>query len=247
MGFLQQYTFEPGTVVGKLTTLEYLPGQGWKCKCICGSFIIMGSNALLANRKSHCGSIRCRLKRDIVGERFGRLVVLNEFEYRQSGGKRQVNRSYVMVQCDCGIKKFVITTALLGGDTTSCGCYKKEKINEYYGPYRESKGLEKDEYITPIIRRERASAKATGINLKILRRDGFVCKLCGCKNSTKNSLQIHHIIPISDTIINHAVPENLITLCTKCHLEKAHLGSTKMLNQELVTWLQQLIQGDHKL
>ena len=151
------------------------------------------------------------------------------------------NRSYVKVVCDCGVEKYVLTTALLGGDTTSCGCYKKQRINETYTKYRVIKGYRGDEYITPIIRRYRATAVATGVNKKVLHRDNYRCKLCNTVNTTKNPLQIHHIIPISKQLQNHANMCNLITLCSDCHINKAHNGDSHKLNEALVPILQELI------
>ena len=52
--------------------------------------------------------------------------------------------------------------------------------------------------------------QASGILLKILKRDNFRCQLCGCKNTIKNKLQVHHIIPISDKLQGHADMNNLI-------------------------------------
>lgn len=64
------------------------------------------------------------MSRDIVGERFGRLTVLCRVEdkvYPKGYKKPQ----YECV-CDCGNKKVVERGNLLTGNTTSCGCYKKE-------------------------------------------------------------------------------------------------------------------------
>ena len=231
-----KYEIPIGTVFGKLTVLKYLNATNdrkgvWQCRCVCGSIIEANPQRLRNGRIVNCGSIRCTLKRDIVGERFGRLLVQNDFYYKQmKSGNRILNRSYVKVICDCGNEKYVLTTALLGGDTTSSGCYKKQRINETYGPYREEKGFRADEYITPIIRLERATAKALGINKKILHRDCYKCQICLCKNTISNTLEVHHIIPISECLENHAEQDNLITLCSNCHRQHAHKGCTKDLD-----------------
>lgn len=60
--------------------------------------------------------------KDIVGERFGRLVVTNY--YRRSGYKM------VTVKCDCGIVKESRLSSLIDGYTVSCGCYAKEIARE---------------------------------------------------------------------------------------------------------------------
>ena len=45
----------------------------------------------------------------------------------------------------------------------------------------------------------------------VYRRDGFRCALC----DATSGLQVHHCIPRSEGGSND--PENLITLCWKCH------------------------------
>lgn len=57
---------------------------------------------------------------DIVGQRFGRLVVRKKAETRASGG------SLWRCECDCGTFKIVNSSALRGGTTRSCGCLAKE-------------------------------------------------------------------------------------------------------------------------
>jgi hypothetical protein len=63
---------------------------------------------------------------DLLGKRFGRLVVV---EY--GGTKTNVtNRKYTTWKClcDCGNTSIVKTSLLTSGKTKSCGCYRKEKI-----------------------------------------------------------------------------------------------------------------------
>ena len=59
---------------------------------------------------------------------------------------------------------------------------------------------------------------------KILIRDHFLCKIC-LKNGifTSGDLQVHHIIPLSEDFTKRTDPDNLITLCPKCH-EDAERG-----------------------
>lgn len=239
-----KYILERNQQFGKLTILNYNEGKNtYSCKCVCGNVIDANAQRLRNGRIVNCGSIRCTLKRDIVGERFGRLVVQNDFYYKQtSSGNRQVNRSYVKVICDCGNEKYVMTSALLGGDTTSCGCFKRQRINEAYGDYREEKGFARDEYITPTIKLERALAKNTGVNKKVLHRDYYKCQICLCKNTVQNPLNVHHIVPISEQIEDHGNSNNLITLCSSCHIAHAHDGSSKKLNSTFQHLFQTLLQ-----
>ena len=49
------------------------------------------------------------------------------------------------------------------------------------------------------------------LTTKIRKRDNYICQYCG----ERNAIQVHHILPRRIEIDNH--PDNLITLCNKCH------------------------------
>lgn len=61
-------------------------------------------------------------KEDLVGKRFGRLIVAGKAPPRvESSGRRRV--SYVVL-CDCGSEKTVLGENLVAGLTKSCGCLR---------------------------------------------------------------------------------------------------------------------------
>lgn len=62
------------------------------------------------------------LVRDITGQRFGRLVALEPTSDRIQG------RIAWKCTCDCGAYHFSTVTHLLSGNTTSCGCLKRDVI-----------------------------------------------------------------------------------------------------------------------
>lgn len=67
-------------------------------------------------------------KKDLIGQRFGRLVVQYEAEpYYTSGGNRKVKWHCL---CDCGKELNVSSGELLQGKTLSCGCYNREVNSE---------------------------------------------------------------------------------------------------------------------
>jgi len=47
------------------------------------------------------------------------------------------------------------------------------------------------------------------IRKQVLARDNFRCRTCGIR------LEVHHVVPLSKGGTND--PDNLITLCSKCH------------------------------
>jgi len=63
------------------------------------------------------------MKIDLIGQRFGRLVVLE----RDSKENHKDSAAYWVCQCDCGNKTIVRTGSLRSGDTKSCGCYRRER------------------------------------------------------------------------------------------------------------------------
>ena len=66
-----------------------------------------------------------RKKLDLVGQKFSRLTVIGEAECR---GKLQ--QSFWLCKCDCGKEKIVRGASLKNKNTTSCGCYQKEKVSK---------------------------------------------------------------------------------------------------------------------
>lgn len=60
-----------------------------------------------------------------IGQRFGRLIVIEETEIRKAGSVCWI------CQCDCGnITAPIPYTALKRGHTKSCGCWNKERRSE---------------------------------------------------------------------------------------------------------------------
>lgn len=59
---------------------------------------------------------------DLVGQKFGRLSVIDRTENSKSGGTRFI------CKCDCGNEVVVVGGNLRSGNTTSCGCFHKERV-----------------------------------------------------------------------------------------------------------------------
>ena len=105
----------------------------WLCRCDCGNECNVQSSNLLSGHTLSCGCYNKeqaskRSLINLVGQRFGRLTVLErvENEITSSGN------SVVMWRClcDCGEEIIVRSSALLHGYTKSCGCMKSH--GEYY-------------------------------------------------------------------------------------------------------------------
>lgn len=62
-----------------------------------------------------------------IGERFGKLVILETFQRKRPSG---VNVRYCKCKCDCGNEKIISFEHIRKGHTTSCGCVHKEMLRK---------------------------------------------------------------------------------------------------------------------
>lgn len=120
----------------------------WLCQCECGNTKSIQPGTLLAGKAKSCGceqkklaaqhmkTVTEKLKADIEGERFGRLVAVSRTDRKRNG-------SYLWIcDCDCGERTEATVKELHSGNTRSCGCLKAEKIsmvNYVHGKARTNK------------------------------------------------------------------------------------------------------------
>lgn len=62
--------------------------------------------------------------KDLTNKRFGKLIVLEMIKIK--------GKSYCLCKCDCDNTKKIYASSLTRGATTSCGCYRKEKLRKLY-------------------------------------------------------------------------------------------------------------------
>lgn len=105
--------------------------QMWFCRCDCGTEKQLAGIALRGGKTKSCG---CYLKNhpkkgkpvvDLVGKKFGRLLVS-----RESGRDKSGQVKWLCV-CDCGKEKEVLGINIKRGLTTSCGCYSIESHKKH--------------------------------------------------------------------------------------------------------------------
>ena len=100
----------------------------WECKCDCGSTTYVVSSKLTYGGTKSCGCTR-RISlakeaqksiNDLAGQRFGRLIAVRPTEQRK--------QRFVVweCKCDCGNTVYVASGMLKCGNTSSCGCLRKE-------------------------------------------------------------------------------------------------------------------------
>lgn len=120
-----------GQRFGYLTAMERsqdrrpgTPGTLWLCRCDCGGLYTALANKLRSGHTKSCGCHQYdgRIRFDLTGRRFGRLVVLCRAANRGASGRLVA----WLCQCDCGRQKEIIATSLRSGHTASCGCRAAE-------------------------------------------------------------------------------------------------------------------------
>lgn len=115
-----------GDIFNRLTILEKTDKRQdksivWKCQCECGNIVERSTSNLHRNMFHSCGCYNKEIlqdinKKDLIGMRFGKLIVLKENEKRTNG---QVTW---LCKCDCGTLISISTNRLTTGNTSSCGC-----------------------------------------------------------------------------------------------------------------------------
>lgn len=117
-----------GQRFGRLTVIKQAGRKNgkiaWLCKCDCNKQIVAVGNSLKSGNVKSCGCYSTEVKHrkkfiDFVGKKFGRLTVIERVENRG-------NVSMWRCECACGNSKIVSKKSLVGGYTTSCGCYGLE-------------------------------------------------------------------------------------------------------------------------
>ncbi len=125
----------PGFRLGKLTVAND-SGQRkngytiWQCTCDCGASILLDSRCLKRGTIRDCG---CNTnvkpgQKDLTGQRFGRLTVLEPTEDRDRNGS-----VIWRCKCDCGQTVTAVSSQLTKGYKKSCGCLSHPPLKAYEG------------------------------------------------------------------------------------------------------------------
>ncbi len=102
---------------GQWTPLEFVESVGkhriLRCACDCGQIRDVRLTHLRSGRSTSCG---CSRRKDLIGCRFGRLVVQESISCCPRRGQS------VKCRCDCGNETVVRAEWISSGNTKSCGC-----------------------------------------------------------------------------------------------------------------------------
>lgn len=225
-----------GQVFNFLTVLKYdhssRDGANWLCQCVCGNTKVVAGATL---RRGHISSCGCKRKESLIGERFGRLVVIDKAENK---GKQTM----WLCQCDCGNTKVTSRDCLKKGKSVSCKCYSNELLSKRViernaknpclgAPRSVVNGYKKgaiDRKLTWSISDEEA--------LELFQQN---CVYCGigpsniCKTYSKNF--IYNGIDRVDNTKGYE-KENLVTCCKICNYAKHNMPL-----EDFLAWVDRLV------
>lgn len=117
-----------GQRFGRLQTIRKIGSVDrkvvWLFRCDCGNEVELPATRVTGGHTQSCGCMRIEaaresVLRDVLGMRFGRLLVLERLG--SSGGRVQWR-----CVCDCGTEVTRSAKNLVNGTATSCGCRKRE-------------------------------------------------------------------------------------------------------------------------
>lgn len=115
-----------GQKFNRLTAIEPTDNRNsegivWRCLCDCGTECFVSAKSLRNGNTKSCG---CAKRKDIGGQKFGRLTALHPTQ------KRYQDSVIWHCICDCGNEIDVMIRSLTKGNTKSCGCLPKDTAPE---------------------------------------------------------------------------------------------------------------------
>ena len=214
-----------GQKFGRLEVVKRAENRGgqvyWLCKCDCGDEIEVRGVSLKNGDTTSCGCIR---RRNWIGERFGRLVVV------EKKGIHETSRCWrLLCKCDCGNEVISYSNALSSGQTTSCGCFFREVLKETHSGennYNWKGG------ITPIREHLRSLQIVKDWNTKARVNAHNRCELSGQKASGEYG-QVHHIKPFCELVIEAHILNNIKIKPNVADYNKEEL---KLLENYITEW-----------
>lgn len=129
INLIDKYSYLIGQKIHKWTVLDIkiIVGSGRNrpyaiCECECGTIKPVWVINLINDRSKDCGCGRKAMLREtrtknLVGQRFGRLTVIELLEESD-----KFNRRLYRCRCDCGNEIITSSICLIGKHTSSCGC-----------------------------------------------------------------------------------------------------------------------------
>lgn len=236
-----------GLRFGKLTAVVLLPhvdGKNkryWDCLCDCGEHCSVSVSNLSCGLVKSCGCLKVKHK-PVVGDVYGRLTIQQVIPAKEC--KRKARE--VICVCTCGKTIQTPFNWLTGGNTKSCGCLAREtsllkimKVNRsdrMHGPNHHNW----NPALPPEERANRRTPRTGRLRRAIYMRDGYRCTCCNAPKRKRHELTAHHMEPWTTNAELRYDPDNLITLCTRCHKAYHKQFPAKIANTEnFIAWFRQ--------
>lgn len=200
--------FNPGDKVGNWVILEYYgknPNDETKmantylCECDCSWHTkkVLYASQLSSGNSTACK--RCSLLKDLVGKKFGKLLVLELDVERIKNDPR--NRIYYICQCDCGKILSVRQDSLTSrGEKASCGCTDfKDLTGQRFDMLTVISYYDTIEIIgkTYTVHKRRWKCRCDCGNIIIVREDNLLNGIsgsCGCRKESISERKTKRIL-----------------------------------------------------
>jgi len=137
-------------------------------------------------------------KPDLVGQRFGRLLVLEE----APNLKKKISRW--LCQCDCGNQTFVRTGTLRNGHTKSCGCLRVDTLIKTFTKH----GLSKSTGLAPkyiMFHSAKSRAKKLDLPFNLELSDIIIPEYCPVFPEIK--LKVNDVSRFDSPSLDRIIPE----------------------------------------
>lgn len=136
VNLFDKYSYLVGTKVHKWFVIDLFRNENddnrlyATCQCECGTIKSVLVKNLVKDKTKDCGCGRKRtignlFSKDLVGQKFGKLLVLEVLE-----GRSKTGHKLYKCLCDCGNEIVLQTNQLTTHHTSSCGC-----LLSYYNMY----------------------------------------------------------------------------------------------------------------
>lgn len=171
--------------------------------CYCNTKFKVLPRRIFNNHTKSCGCLRGR---NLVNQKFGRLLVIeNTGRYNKNGNV------YWKCKCDCGNDYVMISSNLVPDSNVSCGCV--------YSEFKKQRTGDKNPNWNPNLTNEdrinrRQTLEHINWSNKILNKYNYICQICFQKGG---KLHAHHLYNWASFPEKRFDINNGICLCIKCH------------------------------